>query len=313
MVAIAKGARAIMSYAPQTDSNVKPTTGWKNLPYKSVSLSPKYESTQSETITDSRVESSGLVSKATVEGDIGTELSLGTYDDLLAGVAFNDWQDNVLVFGGEIEKMFAFERFQKDIGIAHYFNACMINTFKMSIAEGQLVSADFGVISRGYDEKSDGTVFALNPTAQPFLYKASSLSVQDIKIDGVTTRGVACAKSFDMEVNNNGQSVTCLGSGIYASGIAEMKQAVTGNLTLAYSRGSHDIVKNQITGATVSVEVILTFKDKSGALKGSYVFTLPMIQVTGDIPSGSMNDLLNQQITYRAVEQAITIKRVINT
>lgn len=305
-VSIAKGARTTLNYALQTDAQVTPTEGWKNLPFKSVSLGAKYDLTKSETIRDSRIESAGLVTKATVDGDIGVEFARTIYDDFLAAVAFNDWQGDVLTIGGTTEKMIAIERIQKDIGVAELYNACMVNNFKMSISEGKLVDATFGLMGRGYESKLDGTTFSTNITPAPAtIDKASSLTVEDIKVDGLTVKGRACAKAFDLEINNNAQVIACLGGGIYASGLAELQTSVSGNLTLAYSKVSKGFVDNQITGKTLKLEVTIGL-----ANGGSYVFAMPMIQVSGDTPSGGINDILDQQIKYTVVEQAMTITRV---
>lgn len=306
LVPTSKGALTVMSYALQTDPDKIPTTGWKNLPYRSTSLTPKYESVDSETITASRIESAGATISASADGDIEVEFAKDVYDDFLSAVAFNNWAGNVLTFGGKTEKMFAIERNNSDIGIAHYFKAAMVNSFRLNIAPKQLVTATFGMMARGYENKTDGTTFSVNPTPVAEFDTASSLSIEDIKIDGVTVKGVACAKAFDLEVNNNAQIVECLGSGIFASGIAEMRQTVSGNLTLAYTKMSQGFVDNQVNGGKFSIEVTIRFDDGS-----KYVFALPMVQVKGgEIPSGGVNDILDQQISYKAVDQAITITKV---
>lgn len=47
---MSRGNKVVLTYAPQTDVAVKPTTGWKTLPRKSDSLNHTVELTDSETI-----------------------------------------------------------------------------------------------------------------------------------------------------------------------------------------------------------------------------------------------------------------------
>lgn len=306
MMKLAKGFRALMAYAPQTDAAVIPTAGWKELPYTSASLTASYENTESETIRDTRIQSKGMVSKASAQGDVSAEFFYGVYDDLIAASAYNDWKNNVLSFGGTDEKMFAIERFNKDAGIAHLFTGCAVNTFKLGISDGKLLDLTFGIMARNYQNKLDDTQYSAKVVAATNLTPASTLTVKDFKINGALTNGVACVKAFDVEVNNNIQQTTCIGNGsIFAGGLAEMKQTVTGNLTLAYSKQSQEYVNAQVKGDTLDIEFTVHFEGK-----GDYVFRFPKIQVSGDVPSGGGNDILDQAFKFTAVEDAVTITRV---
>lgn len=306
MIPVAKGFRALMAYAVQNDPAVIPTANWKELPYVSTSLTATYETTQSETIRDTRVQSKGMVSKASAQGDVTAEFFYGTYDDFMAGAAYSEWANNVLTFGGTTEKIFAIDRFNKDVGISHLFLGCAVNTFKMSVSDGKLLDLVFGLMARSYQNKSDDTQFASAIVSAGELTPASVLTVKDFKINGALTNGVACVKAFDLEVNNNITQTSCIGTGdIFAGGLAEMKQTVTGNLTLAYGKQSQEYVNAQIKGDTLSIEFTVHFEGK-----GDYTFNLPNIQVSGDVPSGGGGDILDQAFTFTAVSTPITITRV---
>ena len=79
---MSRGTKVVLNYAPMTDVNTKPTTNWKNLPYKSEGLDHKVELTDSETIVDSRIKTAGIPTKASVEGDIEVEFAKSAFDDL---------------------------------------------------------------------------------------------------------------------------------------------------------------------------------------------------------------------------------------
>lgn len=300
---MSRGSKVVLSYAPQP-SNTVPTTGWKILPYKSNGLTATFENTESETITDSRLTSAGLPTSGQVQGDVEVEFAKDVYDDFLAGVAFNNWRANVLTFGGDTAKPFAIEVAHKDVAIYHYYGGLLVNTFSLSMSETGYATAKFGFMGTAYQNQNT-TPFSKSPTASPALQKVTSLSVEDIKIDGLTTKGVACVTEFSFEVDNNIQEQRCLGEGVFAGKLLEMMAKMSGNLTLAYGQKAQEIVNKQITGATIAIEATIKFGDGS-----KYTLAIPKAQVKGDVPNGGMNDIIKQQLTYTVVEQAPTLTKV---
>ena len=75
---MSRGNRVVLNIAQQSDVDIVPQDGWKNLPYKSENLDHKVELTDSETITASRLKTAGIPTKASVEGDIEVEFPGGS-------------------------------------------------------------------------------------------------------------------------------------------------------------------------------------------------------------------------------------------
>lgn len=300
---MSRGSKIQLSYALQATDKV-PTTGWKILPYKSNGLTASFENTDSETITDSRIQQAGLVTSGSLSGDIEVEFAKDVYDDFLSAVAGNEWQSNVLTFGGDVVKSYAIETAFKDVGIYHYYGGCRVNSFELSLTDSGYATVKFGFMGTDYKNQND-TAFAKSPTSAGTLQRVTALSVEDIKIDGVTTKGVACATEFNFKVDNNIQEQRCLGGGIFAGKLMEMMAKMEGSLTLAYGKKAQEIINKQMTGATVAIEVILGFPDNS-----KYVLNIPKAQVSGETPSGSMNDLITQSVNYTIVEQAPTLTKI---
>lgn len=300
---MSRGSKIQINYALQTTEEV-PKTGWKNLPYKSNGLTASFEKTESETITDSRISSAGLVTSGALSGDVEVEFAKTTYDDLLAAVACNEWARDALTFGGDTVKKYAFEVMFKDVGIYHYYGGARINTFELSLSDTGYATAKFGIMGSDYKNQNN-TPYSVRPTSAGQLEKVTALSVEDIKIDGITTKGVACVTAFDFKIDNNIQEQRCLGGGIFAKNLLEMMAKMDGNMTLAYGQKAQEIVNKQMTGATVAIEITLKFADGS-----KYVLNIPKAQVNGETPNGGMNDLINQTVTYTVVEQAPTMTKV---
>ncbi|UZA21365.1 phage tail tube protein [Moraxella bovis] len=300
---MSRGSRIVVAYAPQTTEEI-PDTGWKILPYISNGLTASFENTESETITDSRIAQAGLVTGGQLQGDIEVEFAKDAYDDWLSAVAFSEWQGNVLTFAGSTAKTFAVEVGYKDVGIYHYYGGVRVNTLKLALSDTGYATCAFGVMGTDYKNQND-TPYSQSPTTADNLQRVTSLSVEDIKIDGITTKGVACVTEFSFEVDNNIQAQKCLGNGIFAGSLLEMMAKMSGAMTLAYGKKAQEIVNKQMTGATVAIELTLKFPDES-----KYVLAIPKAQVAGDTPNGSMNDLIKQNVNYTVVEEAPTITKI---
>lgn len=315
-MASSRGNKVVLSSAIQTDIKTKPTTGWKIFPRKTDSLNTTFELLDSETIVDSRIKSSGMVISADAAGDVECEFIKGTYDDYIAAAAGNAWvagtpaNTSMLTFGGDVITMFALAKSHKDILQYHYWAGNRVNTFKLDIPEGGYAALTFGFMGRNYENAL--TEFATSATAVPLSPKATSLNVSDIKIDGVTTKGTACATAFSFELTNNIERQNCLGAGLYGDDLTEMMADMTGSLSLKYGQGAQVILNKQMTAAPISIEVTLTFPGTTD----TYVLKIPKCQISGDIPAGSM-DILSADLTYTVVADvpadAPTLTRKVTT
>lgn len=295
---MSRGIKAVLSYAPQTDSGTKPVTGWKDFPRVSDSLNNTVELVDSETIVDSRLKTPGMVISAEAMGDVECELIASAYDDFMEAAAGNTWVGDKLTFGGDVAKIFALQKHNKDIDQYHYWSGMRVNTMKLEIPEKALMKLNFGFMGQGY--QTAATVFAGGTTAAtPTAPKASSLNVTDIKIDDGTLKNVMCATAFDMEVNNNIESTACLGDGVYANNLLEYAADITGSITIAYNKKSQALIDKQMTGATIKLEVLITFPDP----RYSYTLTIPKAQISGDLPSGG-KDRLDASLNYTVVAES---------
>lgn len=309
---MARGNKAVLSYSKQDDVSVVPLSGWKILPRVSDSLNNTVELTDSETINDSRLKTAGAVTSAMAEGDIEVEMIKGAYDDLIAAAAGNAWvvgspvKTDTIVFGGDVVTKFAIEKNHKDITQYHYWSGMRVNSFSLDIPESGFVGMTFGFMGSGY--AASLVASAVSPTIAITSPKATSLSVTDIKIDGVTTKGVSCVTAFSFELNNNIERQNCLGAGLYGSNLLEMMADMTGSLTLAYSKNTQSMLDKQLTGAPVKIEVTIKFPDND-----TYVLTIFKAQIAGDVPSGG-TEKLEAQLTYTVyadtAADAPTLKRV---
>lgn len=301
---MSSGARVVTAYAPATNKDEKPLAGWKILPNKTNGLTNTMTLTKSELVSDSRLERAGMVSSAEVSGDIDSEFMFGAFDDLMEGAFWNSWtgEKPKKLEIGETRKMFAISKDFKDINVNHIFTGCHVDTFSLSVNTDALIQVKFGFKGLGYEESKTES-FAKTPTTLEDNRKASGLSIGTIKINN-SPLGV-CVESFELELNNQSEVQKCLGKGSYYGGnLLAMIANVTGKMTIAYSQAAHDILDNQRTGATISVEVPIEFSDED-----KYIIKLPKVQISGDIPSPSGTELAKADVTFTVVDVSPVIEK----
>ena len=302
---MSSGAKVVSAIAVQTNKDTNPTTGWKILPVVSNGLTVSASLTESEIIADGRVAKSGMVTGGEISGEIDTELMFGVYDDLIAAAFWSDWVTGTpatlaTLKIGSTKKQFAITKDFTDIGVYHVFKGCVVNSFSLEVDAESLVKVNFGIMGLGY-EASNTASFAKSPTTATDGKKASGLSIGTIKVDG-TQIGV-CVEAFKFELDNQAEVQKCLGDNIYGGNILAMLANASGSLTLAYSQAAHNIITEQLTGRTFSLEVPIQFDTKK------YVIKIPKMQVSGEIPSPSGKDLVTVDVNYTVVDESPVIER----
>lgn len=298
---MSSGARVKTAFAKQTDAQTVPQTGWKTLPNITNGLSVSSELTASEMLDGGRIAKAGMVTSASVSGDIESELMFGAYDELLSAAFWSEWVQNRLTIG-TTKKQFAITKDFEDINVNHLFLGCVASSFGITIDTSSLIKVKFGMTGLGYQESKTQS-FAKTPTPTPDSAKASSLSIGTIKVDDADI-GV-CVEAFSLDIDNQTEVQKCLGNNIYGGNVLAMLANISGSMTIAYSQKAHDIVKNQLTGATIAIEVPINFAGGKG-----YVIKVPKAQVSGEIPSPSPSDLVTVELSFNVVDESPVIERV---
>lgn len=300
---MSSGAKVKSAYAKQTDANVVPRTGWKTLPVISNGLTVSANLKESEMLKDGRIAQSGMVVGAEVSGDIESELMYGAFDDLIAAAFWSDWvtgtPDTLRI--GSTKTQFAITKDFTDINVNHIFKGCVVNSLSISVSTDNLVKIKFGLKALGYEESTTKS-FAVSPAVTPDGKKASSLSIGTILVDGADI-GV-CVEAIEFTLDNGAEIQKCLGENIYGGNILAMLASMSGKMTIAYSQKAHNIVKEQLTGKPFSLEFPINF-----TATDKYVFKIPKIQVSGEIPSPSGKDLVTVDVNYTVVDESPIIER----
>lgn len=258
----------------------------------------------SNSIADTRIARGSQITGAEYAGDLTCEAKYSPLvQSMMELAAFNEWNSNVLTFGGDVRKTATILRGFRDANDFHVVKGCHVNTFAIDIPESGLITMTFGIMALGRQNFSSMPAGTVTPAdTNP---KMSNISVGDILIDGVSQAGISCITAFSFNWDNSMQIQRCLGNGIDPKKIIEMVAAGTGSFTAAWSRNTSDMYEKQFTNATIALKV--PFMDSNGK---AYVIEIPKAEITATLPSGGNSDILSASFEYTVVDIAPTITRI---
>lgn len=299
---MSSGAKVVSAFVAQTDKDVLPTTGWKVLPNITNGLNNATTLTDSEMLNGTRVKTSGMVTGGEITGDISAELAYGVYDDFLAAAFWNDWTVGGELTIGDTRKMFAVTKDFADIAAFYAFKGVHVNTLSIEITNDSIINVTFGLMGLGYETQKTVS-YSAGAVATIVGAKASGLSVGNILHNGTVID--VCVEAFSFELDNQSEIQKCLGSNMYGGNIFAMIANCSGSMTIAFSEKAYDILELQRTGGVMSIEVPIEFEDGTG-----YTIELPKVQISGDIPSPTGNELVTAEVTYMAVDESPILTRI---
>lgn len=304
---MSSGSREILQYALEAEKGVTPTPFARtSLSFTDTSLDAAVTREESQTKLDNRLAQQGYISTIDYTGDINAEFRYSVLDEMIAAAAYNDWVADTLIFGGELVKSFSIVRGYTDVDNYHIFSGMHVNTFNLAVPETGSVTATFGLIGmarEGLDEAPLGTV-----TTPVLTDVFSSVSITDIKVNDVSTVGVACITAFDFTWDNTAQAIKCLGGGGKAGNVLANMANGTGSYTMQWSKTAAADYEKQFTNTTMSLEIEMT-----DGVGNQYILTLPKIEVSMPLASGGNTDTLSTTVEYRTVGEAPTLTRIPKT
>ncbi|QOW45789.1 MULTISPECIES: phage tail tube protein [Acinetobacter] len=298
---MSSGAKQTTPYGIESAPGVIATT-WKTLAFTSNGLDAAAQTTESQTIKDSRVAAGSMVTGIEVTGDVETEFAYGIQDDLLEGVAFNQWLNNVLTFGGTTRKTFSIIRGFTDIDNYQVFTGCHINQWSLSIPDSGIVTSKFSIMGMKRTAYEVSPATTVTPAEDAIVF--TSLSTGDILIDGQAKAGM-CVTQLDLTIDNSMQVQKCLNYENNISAILETLMKGTGNFTVAWSKNTAELYENQFLNEPISLQYSL--KDNKG---NKYTLLLPKLTVSAPLPSGGAGDVLNTQFSFTVADEAPTLTRI---
>ncbi|MFW2082957.1 phage tail tube protein [Acinetobacter guillouiae] len=298
---MSSGAKQLTRVGFEASPGVIATT-WNTFAFTTNGLDASAQTTESQTIKDSRIAAGTLVTGVEVQGDIESEWAYGIQDGILELIAFNAWNSNVLTFGGTTRKTLSIIRGFSDIDNFQVFTGCHINQWTLSIPDSGIVTSKFAIMGMkrtAYEVAPTGTV-----TPAVDAVPLTSLSTGDILIDGEKKQGM-CITQIELTIDNTMQIQKCLD---YENNIAAILETImkgSGNFTIAWSKNTAELYEKQFLNEPIGLEYSL--KDTAG---NKYTLKLPKVQVSAPLPSGGAGDVLTTQFSFTVADVAPTLTRI---
>jgi hypothetical protein len=300
---MSSGAKVVSHIIAEVTPGVTPAGAWDTLRLTGNALTPTVNTAVSDEVNDSRLSQGSIVTSADIGGDLTAELSFGSFDKLLEAAFYGNWTGNVLNVG-DVRHTFSVAKGYTDVGVYSVFKGAHVSTFALDIPSDGKITATFNLACLDYaDSETPIAITPGAPTTTPFM---SNGSVGTILVDGASLDGLACVSAMTINLDNSLQAQRCIGTTRMGPGAQiATEAAITGAITLAWSKRAWEIWKNTFTRATVAIEFPIT-----DSLGNQYVFEFPAVEVDGELPSGGKRDLIEVTLNYVVARLSPTITRI---
>lgn len=195
----ASGSAVRYYYAHETDGEIAAVApSFQPIRFNTTSLTRNVAQVDSDEINPNRQRPVAKQGTYSTQGEITSELSDGSFDDLLAILVQSTWAGNVLKVGSTVRSIAILKR-HMDTGEDVIYRGCRLNSLGVSAQIDARVQLTFGVIgteAKPYTVPGDA-VFASASTSEPMVTSVGSI------VEGVTPLAYATASDFTL---SNGMS-----------------------------------------------------------------------------------------------------------
>jgi hypothetical protein len=301
---MATSNRTALRYVKETSLKVTPATpALKTLRYTGESLDYNQTFVASDEIRDDRNPTESTKVSSATAGDINIELSLDSFDDIIASIMCSTWSAPVAnvktLKNGTTRDSYTVQKHFQDMTTPAFQNflGCIFNKLTLDFQNGQIVKGAFGVIGASASigtAQIAGATFPVASTNMP-LNAVSNLQSIERNATAMTT----FIKKLGLVIENNARALEAIGSDA-AVDIALGAFSVTGSMDLYVS--DKTLYDDYITGTPFK------FSFKLVDSTGDYLkFTIPKVKFdTGKILSGGSSQDLIMTGTWRASYDSVT-------
>lgn len=276
----ATGARHSMAYIAEVTYGTTPATPTlSDIRHTSCNIGLTKSALESAEVRSDRQIAHFRHGNKNVAGDIGIELSYGTFDDFLEAALGGTWDADTPSVGidqlqvGTTRRSFTVERKFDNLATPewHRYTGAEVNTFNLSVAPDAIITGSFGMIAQDTAIATSaiaGSSYGAATTTEPFDSFSGTITEGGSAIGTVT--------SLELTLENGMNPLFVVGSDVTEEPSIG-KSRVTGTLTVFFqSKALLDKFINETSSSLVFV-----LQDPAG---NTYDFTLPNIIYTGGQP-----------------------------
>lgn len=262
----------------------------------SESLMPAKTTVRSNEIRPDRNVTDETMVGRMVSGNIGFELSYGTFDNILESLMFADWNTNVIKNGAGAGTSFSAER---RVALPaggydyHRFTGLVANTLSLNVAAGAIVTGEFGMMGKFGGRGGSVISGASYAQASDSRVLNAANHFASLDIDGVSP--MPRIRSLSLNITNNLRRQDEIGN-LDAAGMAPGRFEVTGSIEAYFESGT--LFQAFLDHQDLALSFMIG--DQSGE---RYRFTLPTIVLSGEPGANATanDDDLMQTLNFTAV------------
>lgn len=268
-MAEASGSRQVLKYAEEVEYGVTPDTPeFRHFRHNSNSLNLTKDTFQSEELRSDRQIADFRHGARQVGGDVVSEFSSESHDDMLAAALCGDWDGDVLR-AGIMRRSFTVERHFEDVGQYLRYRGMEVNTLQLQGSVGGMVMLTFGFLGRNMETSATAVSGATYP--DPLTTPPMDLLSGEVA-EGGTEIGVATEVSLNL---TNGMEVrNVIGGGGLTLRPSIGRSNITGTIDAYF--GDASLYAKFIDEAASSI----SFECTDG-VGGEYTVLLPRVKYTG--------------------------------
>lgn len=271
---------------------------WQVLRRTGDSLTPSQSTTESAEVNSDRMVSDLILTGLEAAGGLEIEMSAGSFDDLIAAAMCSTWDE---VSGelkiGAADTQFEILKSYTDIDKHVQFTGMRVSTFSLNIEAGAVMTGNIGFVGTAVDTAYDPSADTFDPAPDARVINAAN-DVGSIMFDGSALTGT-CISAMTLELNNNFQAQNAIGQ-LTAYDQIKGSAGVTGTKTLAFTAESFDLWAKTVTQTPISSSFTV------GDGTSSYTLSMGREKLSGDLPSGGKDEILEVELSSTATRDAAT-------
>jgi hypothetical protein len=297
---MADSNRTSLRYQEETVWNTPVTTNMKRLRMTGESIVPEVENITSNELRSDRMISDLIQVSRQNTGGFDFELSFGSFDDLLEGALFGDWNTDVLK-QGIVEHSYTIEKAHEDIDEYFLFSGMMVNSFNLTLATSAIATGSFGFLGSdaSLSQATNATTLTAANSNSIMNCMGNVASLLEGTYGGTLTAFTGIyVQELSVAIANNLRPVMAIGSNVMQE-IAVGKADITGTLNAYFT--SDRLFDKFLAGTAVAIQFQIT----DGT--NSYTVLIPKVKFqTESIPAPGQDQDVIENLTWTAIRDSVT-------
>lgn len=290
---MAEGSRFTLYYVKEAESGVTPANAQlKTLRLTTSDLGLNINGLESAELRDDAETSDYRLGARHVTGTVNSEMSFGTFDELIAAVLRSEWKPDGTVTGATLRQSFTMIDYNADLPDEPYtiYRGCEINSMTMTVSAEAITMLEFGIVGRTSEMSATlppGATVLERTTTKPMDGFAGRLAHDDVEVANIT--------EITVQIENGIEPRFVVGSKFSIKPGAK-RRAVSGTMNTYFEDNS--LRKKYLNENEVSIEFDLIDPDDAGK---KYTVMIPRCKFT-EAPhpvEGEGDIMLN--ISYRGL------------